>query len=348
MMPRSPNPKRGITRTEIVVILVLLVLCGGVFGFWPGAVVLILLFGWIVYPFQVAGDITIEPMAVFTSLLALVLFTWGVSSFGKWLARETSTEEHPRTWTLKQSFQFVALILFAFVAGTSMIGIVHQVTWMATTDEGFFQPHRSRSHGFNSKTNLKIIGLAQHNYHDYHQQFATSTFAKDGSAWHSLQTYLLPYADEARLYDQIDLDVPWSHPDNAELFRKEIPVYLNPGIDNKPNPDQLAPSHYASNIRVLSPNRNVSFKEIPDGSSTTILMGEVPSNFKAWADPTNLRDPARRINQSPSGFGSPFEGGVHFLFADGTIRFISESIDPKVLKALATPRGGEEIDDDAY
>jgi len=68
MTSRAPNLRRGITRLEIVIIVGLIGFCGGLFGFWPGTVLLILLFGWIKYPFDVAGDITIEPVAVLTIL----------------------------------------------------------------------------------------------------------------------------------------------------------------------------------------------------------------------------------------------------------------------------------------
>lgn len=348
MTPRFPNLRRGITRIEIVVTAILVLLCAGLLGVWPGVVFFLLLFGWIVYPFQVAGDITIEPVAVLTSLLALALFTWGVYSFGKWLARETSTKERPRTWTVSQSVQLVVLILFAFVAGTSMIGIVHQVTWMATTEEGFFSNSRNPARRSASKNNLKQIGLAFHNYHDSHQHFASSTFTTTGEANHSWQTYLLPFIDQAPLYKQIDTNLPWTHPENRQFFDIIILAYLNPGIDHKANPDLPALSHYAGNIRLLVPNQNPKISNITDGTTNTILSGEVGTHFKAWGDPTNLRDPALGINKHPNGFGGPSEGGSQFVFADGSVRFLAETIDPKVLKALATPAGGEEIDDDAY
>ena len=41
-------------------------------------------------------------------------------------------------------------------------------------------------------------------------------------------------------------------------------------------------------------------------------------------------------------FGSNHEGGAHFLYGDGSARFISESVDFNVYKALAS-RNGEEV-----
>ena len=43
-------------------------------------------------------------------------------------------------------------------------------------------------------------------------------------------------------------------------------------------------------------------------------------------------------------FRSDHVGGVNFAMVDGSVRFISDSIDQAVLKALATRAGGESID----
>jgi hypothetical protein len=58
----------------------------------------------------------------------------------------------------------------------------------------------------------------------------------------------------------------------------------------------------------------------------------------------NCRDPAVGLNQ-PHGFANPRKGHVAVTFGDGTVRTIRADISPEVLKALATPRGGEKIDD---
>jgi hypothetical protein len=42
-------------------------------------------------------------------------------------------------------------------------------------------------------------------------------------------------------------------------------------------------------------------------------------------------------------FSSYDEGGVHFAFGDGRVRFINESINETLYQALATPHGDEAI-----
>jgi hypothetical protein len=63
----------------------------------------------------------------------------------------------------------------------------------------------------------------------------------------------------------------------------------------------------------------------------------VNEGFRAWGDPVNWRDPAVGIGHSPETFGGAAESGVHFVMADGSVKFASANTDPHVLKSLATP-----------
>ena len=86
----------------------------------------------------------------------------------------------------------------------------------------------------------------------------------------------------------------------------------------------------------------MKLKQIKDGLSNTLLLGTARGHFKPWGSPDGMRDPALGINRSPDGFGdAPGSLGAQFVMADGSSRFVSSKIDPAVLKALATPNGGE-------
>ena len=72
------------------------------------------------------------------------------------------------------------------------------------------------------------------------------------------------------------------------------------------------------------------------------MAGRVP-----WGQPGNSRDPRRGLDPaSPESFGGPWENGmVQVVFADGHVGTVSPDIDPRLLDAIATPRGGETVTD---
>lgn len=197
-----------------------------------------------------------------------------------------------------------------------------------------------------SKNNLKQIGLALHNYHDVYSGFAPGGIAaEDGTHYLSWQASLLPYADQAPLYNAIQMGEAWDGPMNMPLYTSTVPVYQNPAIDEWYDSQGLALSHYAGNSHAFEINKMLRIRDVTDGTANTLLAGEVSTGFKPWGDPTNVRDPALGLGQTPEQFGGPFKGGTQFLLMDGSVRFISEEIDPDMLKALATPAGGEMLGD---
>ncbi|QDT97053.1 DUF1559 family PulG-like putative transporter [Gimesia aquarii] len=192
-----------------------------------------------------------------------------------------------------------------------------------------------------SKNNMKQIGLALHNYHDVFSQFPPGgTATADGKPYHSWQTAILPFVDQAPLYNDIDFDVAWDDPSNQIIFEQEIPTYLNPSIEEKISPDGLGLSHYVGNELVMKKNGNIGIRDMTDGTSNTILAVETGQNFKPWGDPTSIAKPTEIMGQ---GKKSSFRGGNHVLMGDGSVRFVSENIDPETLKNLSIPNDGKAI-----
>jgi type II secretory pathway pseudopilin PulG len=195
-----------------------------------------------------------------------------------------------------------------------------------------------------SQNNLKVMGLAMHGYHDSWGHLpAGGVFDEEGRPLHGWQAALLPYIDQGPLYNMIDFQRPWDDPANKPLFQHELKAYLNPSLQETRSSDGYGLSHYAGNARLLNVNTEMKFTDIPDGLSTTILAGEVSQNLKPWGHPTNFRDPAQGIASGPDSFGRADIGSGYFLFADGAVRAINKNIDPKLLEALSTPDGGEQV-----
>ena len=74
--------------------------------------------------------------------------------------------------------------------------------------------------------NLKQLGLAMHNYHDANGFFPQdSVDAKTGKPLLSWRVHLLPYMEEALLYQSFKLDEPWDSEHNIKLLDKLPKVF---------------------------------------------------------------------------------------------------------------------------
>jgi hypothetical protein len=65
------------------------------------------------------------------------------------------------------------------------------------------------------------------------------------------------------------------------------------------------------------------------------VIGEASGDFLPWAYPFNWRALSERLNDSPSGFGRPDQTSTQFGMADGSVRTLSQDVDPQILRAWA-------------
>lgn len=258
------------------------------------------------------------------------------------------------------------------------------------------------------KNNLKQIGLAVHNYADVYICLPNANCGKDETSGGSLFVSILPFIDQANAYNLFDFTLSNSDPYNVAVTSQQLPFFMCPtspmrrAVPSCSDDNGRAPGHYAvcggtedyniywSYYGDPNPVQNgavvytgstagkIRFRDITDGTSTTLLVGETAYNlpdykftssnsscngqsrygYTYWANPypgstvcfTNaefnphdIADDSVFDSNWRKSFRSDHVGGVQFVFVDGSVHFISENIDASLLDALATRNGGEVI-----
>jgi prepilin-type processing-associated H-X9-DG protein len=95
-------------------------------------------------------------------------------------------------------------------------------------------------------------------------------------------------------------------------------------------------------------DRQTRMVDIADGTSTTMMLAETTFANGPWTagGPATVRgldqgrQPYLGLGRQ---FGGAHPGGAMVAFADGSVRFLPETIAPTVFEAIATIAGGEVI-----
>ena len=93
-------------------------------------------------------------------------------------------------------------------------------------------------------------------------------------------------------------------------------------------------------------SEGIKIPKITDGTSNTIFVVDASDDRAVvWTKPDDWDvDPELDLK----GIFGHHPGGTNFSFADGSVRFIKDSVDPKVMEKLLTRDGGEVIGPDEF
>jgi prepilin-type N-terminal cleavage/methylation domain-containing protein/prepilin-type processing-associated H-X9-DG protein len=177
--------------------------------------------------------------------------------------------------------------------------------------------------------NLHQLGLAMELHHGEWRKFP-----KDGENGFGYGAFLLPYIEEVALFKQLR---PYDSSGSTAGTDTQIKIFLCPQNGTPPNKghsDYLGTQDLFSMARVK--------EDVKDGLSKTIAIGETLQNHN-WAAPGMGNGSG--VPNSGS-FGSEHSGGAQFVFCDGSVHFIPETISPDVFKALCTLAGKETVKTD--
>ena len=205
---------------------------------------------------------------------------------------------------------------------------------------------RSAALEASSNNNKKQIALAMHNFHSARGAFPAGYNADEqGQPLLSWRVHVLPYLEQASLYEKFHLDEPWDSPHNKKLIESMPNVYLSPnstaeagkttylgvggadGVFVRPQPDGLL---------------GTRMREITDGVSKTVLTVEtVDEAAVIWTKPGDFapgkKDPWKNLRRGQL-------GGVTVGYADGSVRQIPKDTPDNSVRAVFTKSGGEAVE----
>ena len=243
------------------------------------------------------------------------------------------------------------------------------------------------------KNNLKQMGLAIHNYHDTYRILppgfnvdlvvANGASGNGGLGWSGS---ILPGIDQANLYNTLDFNADCGTGANEDACATYLSAYRCPsdttvshrnhdGIDARVPTSYLAcfsgtrGSDSEANVTdadgLFFLNSSIRMRDITDGTSNTIGVGECVNNFDEFKDhfyigstsiggwdgaPREYSEyvastdvPMNTTNEVA--FGSMHVGGAQFLLMDGSVRFLSENMSRTIYSYLGSRADGEVIGD---
>lgn len=202
------------------------------------------------------------------------------------MSTQHKTTQHKSVSTRRSGFTLIELLVVI-----AIIAILVSLLLPAV------QQAREAARRTQCKNNLKQFGLALHNYHDAHSRFPLGTSAKA----FSVHAFLLPYMDQAPLYNQINFNVAWNDVSNDAVRATVVPMFLCPSDPNVGRiPVGYAGNSYRANQGAtllnaqpgvnpgdanfgmappngpLTPQRANRIADVNDGTSNTAIFSEHP------------------------------------------------------------------------
>ncbi len=281
-----------------------------------------------------------------------------------------------------------------------LLAVAGAVTVLGTQIVGAIEEAQETARRTQCQNNLKQIGLALHNYHDSLNCFPSgwiggdsepkraNVFGLNGAGW---LLHLSPYLDQARLYHTVEFSASIAGPENSKIVSKsiqgfrclsdplqkkrwmlkdaegnalfEVATANYPGVfgtGDLSRCEKLKPGEDCKGNGTFYLNSNLRIREIEDGLSNTLGVGERTTNMELDRATTwtgvfpKAKSPLSRIlgtsnqalhvkEKNVSGFDSAHAGSVQFVNLDGSVRVLNTETDLKLFQALTTRAGGEEI-----
>jgi prepilin-type processing-associated H-X9-DG protein len=230
---------------------------------------------------------------------------------------------------------------------------------------------QEKNHVAACANNLRMIGLAVNSYSDFNNHYfppgTVHNPALPPPRRLSWEAAILPFPSEGgaagkkagkkweKLAGEIALAEAWDAPANAGL-RQNVAPFLCPAFAHELSPDQVGLTSYVgvagvgkdaatlpladANAGVFGYDRRLRAKDISARMDATMLAIETTQDNGPWpaGGPPTLRgldaDGERYLGKAAA-FGGLHRNGANVLWVDGSVRIVTEQINPELFRQEA-------------
>ena len=190
---------------------------------------------------------------------------------------------------------------------------------------------------------LKQFLLALNNYEAVYRQFPASRNNSLPNSVKETEPYswrvaILPFIEEAALYDLYRFDEPWDSEHNLTLLDQMPKIFRSPLASDDQNPGHTNYQGFAGDQTAMGKDQAVKVEDIVDGTANTLLVVETKTSVP-WTKPDDLSFE----RPSDAKHAIPFPGEpLRYATADGSVRAISSTEWEELAKQI-TRSGGEPV-----